>query len=583
MQRSLHPCRNGPRCTCAKYFHGTELRKSSKRCNYDAGCRWKETCPFLHAGEEHLIGKVFWRYSAAPFLLAPHPQKKSAAVAPLPLGAAANRWAALAARAGEPVVSPLPSLAPAAAAGGGAAAVPRYTAPLDDYAILSNLLSFFGQKEYGRLRQVNKSLKECLEQHVQLEEFTWNLSDNARCPSLKFVKKLTLTQNWEKLSYEHRRIAGLAAADLAPLDEATNVCQIITCGTLFSDFCPKMYNMPHLKKLTLAGVVNTNTLVQALPHLPQLEKLKIYSITTAGEMNIIIRAAAALPKLRSFEFTHSCAACDFTPFTQTRSLKNLAVYATHTNILQLLNLPLEKLKVSTLTGSSALPSLFELPQQFTLKNLQIHNYTYPILEGDASQKFFHDVVTRCPQLSFLRVPPSLYSLSTLLHLPIWAWTGCPQIKGIEFSSGTIDPALRSSFFNSLPTGLEQLFIHGIELSTAIPLMENLPRFKLWSLGLNGNPIENPLPLARALAEHAPELENLGFTLPRISDDTAARCMKVLSQIPTLHHVYMYNNGYKATQIADAAYAPSIAAFSAKNTLLVRKIELSTYQKKKKAF
>ena len=111
----------------------------------------------------------------------------------------------------------------------------------------------------------------------------------------------------------------------------------------------------------------------------------------------------------------------------------------------------------------------------------------------------------------------------------------------------------------LPTGMRQLYLHGIECSDVgvAAIRSALDRMPyLWGLGLNGNPISDSgaRTLARAL-RCRPALRDVGITLSEMTDKGCDRLSTALQSCPNLRYVYLYSTGFKSAQkVSDQAKA-----------------------------
>lgn len=135
---------------------------------------------------------------------------------------------------------------------------------------------------------------------------------------------------------------------------------------------------------------------------------------------------------------------------------------------------------------------------------------------------------------------------------------------LTLGSNEIGDAGLAAVVKALPTGMRQLYLHGIDATDAgvKALKEGLDRWPLlWGLGLNGNPItdEGARTLARAIRGRE-RLKDIGITLSEMTDAGVARLASALSTCPNLRYVYLYTSGFKASvKVSDEAKARLKAA------------------------
>lgn len=520
-----------------------------------------------------MIGQVFWRY--AP----PAPPVKKAAK---PTGCA-DRWLALSERAGFPIPR-------GAAAGGGAAAAapeeadesfPTTPFPLEEFAVIVNLARFLTTAEYGNLRAVSKAVKNSLDTFAQIESYTIHTQSSIPLPNLGFVKHLTIIERGSAQTPSAERIAVVKAA----LSTATRL-ETLTCDlSTFDPYMEEIIQYIGLKKLKIISAMSLQSITANLHLFQQLKKLKYLGTSyVLNDMNAFIQAAARLPRLVSFEIAcQAAAAFDLSPLTQSRTLKSLSIPCQGDSILEIMLLPLNKLCISNYTTIKSaaepqpFPDLHSVPKNPFIKEFTLQFPRYCIHKNQR-QIFTSDLVRHFPNLEGLSLPGN--DDYEFRKFTSWPWEGLKGLKRLDVGSTTINEDYIDSFFDSLPAGLEQFHYHGMRSVSVAPLLRNLPRFNLWSLGLNGNRLDDPVGLAKALVKYAPELEILGFTIYNINFKNVKDTFAELSELKYLHHIYMYNEGHCFTMIRDDEFSFLRTLFKNKGTVLVSKRALSTHQKKK---
>lgn len=599
MSHRLHPCKYGPGCTRSAvasggcpYFHGKELIKSGKPCHYGDACHHKKTCVWLHDGERHLIGKVFWRAAQSPAA------GGGGGAAPTPR---MDRWQALAAARGAhlpPARPPASTAVGGGAAGGGAAAVVaaeedplRTPAPLDDYAVLDPLKNFLKESDYIKLRAVNKSLKAALDTHLQITSITITeaavgrvFDGRARLPCLDYVKKITFS-NTDGRAY-FPPVAHVESL-VERLSAAPRVETLILSVRNIMTFVPLLARLRTLKRIYINRVDMSGqddvwvAFTAAIRGHPHIEKLKIYPYLSSPRLQGILAALPDLPRLKSLGF--ACAADSelemYQPLARCAQLKSLEIMGGSSVAFNMLAaLPLTKLNLNSVRfldrHLAPVSQWTASDKNFGLKKLTILNpniYEHP--------EKLNLVTARFPNLESLNISSChYYAYYNGEHG--WPWEKLTKLKELTVGSNDFHDDVMPSFCSSLPAGLEQLFMHGIAATQATHLIAALSRLNLWSLGLNGNSFEDPAGLAAAIVESCPKLQQLGFTLPTLTSETAKKAVTSLSALPELRHIYFYaTGGYRMPRsITDKCVAEMRQILGNKNTILVHRPDLSTHVK-----
>lgn len=550
MSRHLRPCRNGPSCGrggLCDFFHGTELYKSHKPCRYGATCRFMSECVWLHPGEGHLVGKVFWR-AAAP--------------ARAPVRAAAGGGAAA-----PPVARRVPVAAPED---------PEPTgppAPLDDYAFLENIKGFLCERDYMALRRVNKSLCDVIDTHAQLKKVKLNIARRVALPSLDFVTEIEFvtdrSEYWTEPRPEH-----LARLATAPMLEKVSfdVVQL-------ADHVDAVARLRTIKYVKIADSRRRRdqffaSLVAAIPNWPNLEKLKIVQQIPASGVTALLEALSGCAKLKSLELCFSGdAEVNLAPLRAFPALRSLALSGLSERALA----EASQLRIKKLRFHGCAFSRERMDPNPHVKELHITGSFSPVDRLTTFVRGFPELeeldISSASEVAYHESDPDTGRWS-------WPWEGLKKLKTLTAGSLNILDRQFPSFCAALPNGLEELFIHGMDVRNYQPLIENLRRLKLWSLGLNGNRCDAVEHLARALVEFAPELQQIGFTICDMEYAEARAALMQLREIKTLRQVYMYTKCFKSTRIQAADYSNLRALLRDTATVLISDNSLTTHIKKK---
>lgn len=132
-----------------------------------------------------------------------------------------------------------------------------------------------------------------------------------------------------------------------------------------------------------------------------------------------------------------------------------------------------------------------------------------------------------------------------------------KLENLTMGSNDIGDVGLSAILKSLPRGMKQLYLHGIDCSDAgvVALKEAILRMPdLWGLGLNGNPISDvgATTLAEGIVGKT-SLRDIGITLSEMTDVGCGRIATALQSCLRLRYVYLYTTGFKAsTRVTDEA-------------------------------
>lgn len=599
MSRRLRPCRCGPGCTRAgagcEFFHGTELFKSHSACRFGADCRFKEECVWLHPGEEHLAGRIFWRAAAPVGAPAALHRAASAHAGGGGGGARERSWGASLARAQARAEAARRYL-PAAAAGGGAAAraAPRVPppaaappppaakepeptgppAPLDDYAILQSIKGFLVEKDYVALRRVSKALKGSIDSHAQMKKVRLNLQRGYALPPLDFVSELTI------FAERHYADVPPRAAHLARVATAPMLEKVIFDGADPTAYLETLAHVRTIKVLIVrdfSGAYSdyTRLLVQAMPSWPGLVKLKLYKGINTAQQAQLLAQLRNCSRLKSLDLTLPAGAeiLDFAPLSHCAALQSVAL----NNVSSQTVAAASQLKVRKLRLHNATLSAERMETNLVVKELHITNSVGRMENLRMFIQTFPELVTLNTSSIY---EAALYDGDERDAVYRWPWMGLKKLKSLTAGSLGVKNLQFRSFCEQLPDGLEQLFIHGLEVTNFQPLIEQLRRFKLWSLGLNGNFCDAVRHTAACLIEFAPELQQLGFTIQDMSYTDARAAVTQFREFPGLRQLYIYTAGHRSTSLKQADISELRRLLTDKPTVLVSSPTISTHIKKK---
>jgi hypothetical protein len=537
------PCLQGSACRRAgcHRFHGNTIIKSQKFCHYLDRCRQIPYCPFHHPGDNARAGQVIWQRDLAVIMVPKTPKPTAGAPA-----------------------TPLKKTA---------ATPPQAPAPLDNPPILQSLAAFLTEKDRCALRCVSKEVKTQMDSLVPIQTMEVGRWIPRSTQPTQFLKSLTITKKFRE------RIGTPCLAQTLPSGQGERLAQenqrpafsfirALLQGTArslehlkidASEFrhWETVVSLTSLKKLEVLSSPYSDadrlTLLTGLARLEKLENLKLsLSQLPIAMYDTIITSLTQIPRLRSLTLTGMDYLLDEFPIERLAECKNLKhLRLSNGNAPQALSallLPLEKLSLV----STRIP---EIPDEFLRRLMARPKAELPF-------KVFRFVP---PAASYADFTPTLDAiLHNAPHLERIVLSGIATAHGdpvdLRFrhltklkslTLGSTPLANFKDFCDSLPDGLECLYIHGTHLTTMTPLVQNLSRLNLWALGINGNPITDMPRLCEALAQHAPNLENFGMTSSMLNGMSAWDCLRSLAPLKHLHHLFLYNTGYgAATRITD---------------------------------
>ena len=448
-------------------------------------------------------------------------------------------------------------------------------APLDDYAILENIKGFLVEKDYVAMRAVSKALRGTIDTHCQMKKIRVNLQQAYELPSLDFVTELTITAQ-KHYENERPRDGHLARIQRAPMLE-----KVIFEGADPTHYMDTLARVPTIKIIIVrdfSGDYGNSSdyvrhLVRALPSWPGLVKLKLYKGSQHDHMQALINFLPNLQKLKSLDLNlHSDHALDLAPLSRCVALQSLSLTRAREPVLATVS----QLKINKLHIHSGYLPVRRVDANPVLKNLYI---THPV----GSMKTIRAFVQAFPELVGLNISgasDAAYYEGDEDGVWRWPWLGLKKLKMLTAGSMEIKNHEFTSFCEQLPDGLEQLFVHGLQTTRFQPLIEQLGRLKLWSLGLNGNHCESVLHLARCLTEFAPGLQQLGFTLQNMTYDDARAAIAQFREFAGLRQVYLYKSGFRSTKLHPADFAGLRALLADRPTVLVSDPAIGTHIKKK---
>ena len=131
-----------------------------------------------------------------------------------------------------------------------------------------------------------------------------------------------------------------------------------------------------------------------------------------------------------------------------------------------------------------------------------------------------------------------------------------RLRSLTLGSNDIGDAGLAAILKALPPSMEQLYLHGTQISDegCAELKKAIQRLpNLWGLGLNGNPVSDAgvKVLSEGFMHHA-TLQDVGVTLSDMSDEGCRVLGAALATCPSLRFCYLYSSGFKAaTRVTDA--------------------------------
>jgi len=125
----------------------------------------------------------------------------------------------------------------------------------------------------------------------------------------------------------------------------------------------------------------------------------------------------------------------------------------------------------------------------------------------------------------------------------------PHLTSLTLGSNDIGDTGLAAVLRSLPTTMEQLYLHGTQITDegvkhVRDALLRLP--KLWGVGLNGNPVSDSgvVTLCEGLVGRS-SLQDVGVTLSDMTDEGCKQLGAALATCPSLRFVYLYSTGFKA--------------------------------------
>jgi hypothetical protein len=514
------PCPQGSVCRRAgcNRFHGNTIIKSAKFCHYVDRCRQIPYCPFHHPGDSARAGQVIWQRE----VVAPKTPKPTAGAPAVPLKKTSQT-----------------------------------PAPLDNPPILQSLAAFLTEKDRCALRVVSKEVKIQMDALVPIQTMEVGRWIPRSTRPTQFLKSLTITNKFrERLAQENQRPAFSFIRAL--LQGTARSLEHLRIDASEFRHWETVVSLASLKKLEILSSPYSDadrlTLLTGLPRLEKLENLKLnLSQFPIAMYETIITSLTQIPQLCSLTLTGMQDVLQFPieRLAECKKLKHLRLSnGTALQALSALLLPLEKLSLV----STRLP---EIPDEF-LRRLaarprpkaelpfKVFRFVPPAGGHADSTHTLHEILQNAPHLERVVLSGIATAHGDTVDLRFRHLT---KLKSLTLGSTPLTNF--KDFCDSLPDGLECLYIHGMHHKTMAPLIENLPRLNLWALGINGNPITDMPRLCEALAEHAPNLENFGMTSSKLDGMSAWDCLRSLAPLKHLHHLFLYNTGYgAATRITD---------------------------------
>lgn len=466
-------------------------------------------CPYLHPGEDALIGKIFWdRYPPE-----------------LP-----------------------PCSVPAEGPSSGASAVASDSPPaLANPPLLLPILDFLNQSDTVSLKLTHSHLNEMIKAHVPVHRSTLTtLGSLPPTSKVRHIRKLLFkdleayglvyyTQQDKFMDSFHKVLEQMT--DLQEIDIQTIWClprtvEILAC-------------LKKLRSIIFGSQVRIDTIMKLIELLPKMENLRVLNLDkTILDKEVWASLLQILPETKIESLIHKCSLDGWTiPEKPVEKLKHLELYIQGgtSNPLKLF----EKLpNLNSLTLKWMYITPFRETFGFSFPSVEKLSLSGPsMFVKHTLEDFF-----RCfPNLKELTV--STFDLSTFETLNINRFF--PMLKKLEIGSpvGLDTDEFPPQFFKTIPDSIQLLHLHGTHIKTAKGLISELPRFKrLWSFGMNGNSLKEPLLLAEALATSNSGLEELGFTIPTLTDKKARDCATAFKQLPHLMSLFLYSSGFKSPHL-----------------------------------
>lgn len=398
------------------------------------------------------------------------------------------------------------------------------------------------------MRIVSKEVKVQIDSLVPIQEMNVGRWIPRSSQPYQFLKKLTVNENYrESICAQYSNMKYLLEGAAHSLNHLRIESHNFKCYDT-------LRRIAGLKKLEIMvshyHTVNLKDLVAALPHLTKLEKFKLYMSEFPKDLHEgLLTSLTQLLRLRSLGFMNTR---DVVPFpihrlVACKGLKHLQLTGSgYREVLEALDLPLEKLSLVQC----------DLPMTATdiLRNQaarKVCSYPFKAFRFQppghhlGTMEVLNSILCNCPHLERLVLNCLGYDNHDMpdVRLP-----HLPNLK--KLTVGTTEIRDFQSFCTSIPDGLECLYLHGTSHTTMAPLIANLPRLSLWSLGLNGNPITDLPELCAALTKYAPDLETFGMSCPSVDYTIAQKSLKELVSLKKLHHIYLYSKGYQVAPLTD---------------------------------
>jgi hypothetical protein len=498
------------------FTHVDSLRKSSKLCKYHGNCKFKKMCPYLHPGEDALIGKIFWdRYPPELPPCSAQPNDRSNFATPAH-GASAVASDSLPVLANPPLLLPI--------------------------------LDFLNQYDRVSLKLTHSHLNEIIKaEHPSHSIMITYLGSLPSVSSVRYVRHLAFQEFKIYAGYSHSHHDKWIKSFESVLEGMIDLQTIKILNEHFSvRGVDILASFKKLQSITFGSGVRINTIDRFIELLPQMTNLRVLNLDkTILDTDVWASLLRILPETKIESLTHRCSLDGWTiPEKPIEKLKHLELYIQGgtSNPLRLF----EKLpNLNSLT----------LKWMYTTPFREIPSIKFPSVE-----KLYLSGPSMCVKHTledFFRCFPNLKEL-TLNTFDVSAFETLninhffPMLKRLEIGSpvGLDFEQFPPQFFKTIPNSLEQLHLHGTHIKTATGLIPELPRLKhLWSFGINGNPLKEVLLLAEALATSNSGLEELGFTIPTLTDKTALECVQFFKRLPHLMSLFLYSSGFKSPTLS----------------------------------
>ena len=398
--------------------------------------------------------------------------------------------------------------------------------PLD--SITQILAGFLGDKEFQKLRLVNKACKEAAN-YVPIQSLVMKWTSALPTASLEHLSKLTFQEPHPPLEHMSPRLARIAEIQrLRELSVPTIHLQAVL------ESLPES-SLESLEKITLVhpSAVTEFKLPDIMSRLTRLDKLVLGSPLYGFRVDLEV--LPKIPRLRRLKLQYVTPS-DLKVFQHTR-LERVQILRAGIPLLNaILAIPtLQKLFLHNV-GYRGNPSGQEVvvPPTLTLNSIRI---SHPSLK---LEQFLRDVARASPDLETLRLDSIPYGD----HV-----TNFSQFKKLKLLDLGNNSWIRTEPFaeiiKTLPPTLESLYLHGSSIEYLTPLWDGssvLP--KLQNLGLNGVSYRW-YSLSTTLSGFATDgvpLEQIGLTNQNIDLTSLDTLFEKLSDIPTLTRIFFYTDG-----------------------------------------